>query len=45
VLAPGAQPGPNQVVVEVVGVNPVDAANRADPSWAGVRPRTSWAWS
>jgi len=34
------QPGPDQVVVtvEAVGVNPVDAGNRADPSWAGVRP-------
>jgi NADPH:quinone reductase len=34
------QPGPHQVVVavEAVGVNPVDAGNRADPSWAGVRP-------
>jgi NADPH2:quinone reductase len=37
---PAPQPGPNQVVVavEAVGVNPVDAANRADPSWAGVSP-------
>jgi NADPH2:quinone reductase len=37
---PAPQPGPDQVVVavEAVGVNPVDAANRADPSWAGVRP-------
>ena len=37
---PAPQPGPHQVViaVEAVGVNPVDAANRADPSWAGVRP-------
>jgi NADPH2:quinone reductase len=37
---PAPQPGPGQVVVavEAVGVNPVDAANRADPSWAGVRP-------
>jgi NADPH:quinone reductase-like Zn-dependent oxidoreductase len=34
------QPGPNQVVVtvEAVGVNPVDAGNRADPGWAGVNP-------
>jgi NADPH:quinone reductase len=34
------QPGPHQVVVavEAVGVNPVDAGNRADPSWAGVSP-------
>jgi NADPH2:quinone reductase len=37
---PAPQPGPHQVViaVEAVGVNPVDAANRADPSWAGVHP-------
>ena len=37
---PAPQPGPGQAVVavEAVGVNPVDAANRADPSWAGVRP-------
>jgi NADPH:quinone reductase len=34
----GPEPGPGQVVVavEAVGVNPVDASNRADPSWAGV---------
>src|SRR6266540_4218835 len=34
------QPGPHQVVVavEAVGVNPVDAGNRADPSWAGLSP-------
>jgi NADPH:quinone reductase len=38
-LAP-PQPGPCQVVVavEAVGVNPVDAAIRADPSWSGVSP-------
>ena len=37
---PAPQPGPHQVVVavEAVGVNPVDAGNRADPSWAGVNP-------
>jgi NADPH:quinone reductase-like Zn-dependent oxidoreductase len=37
---PAPQPGPDQVVVavEAVGVNPVDAADRADPSWVGVRP-------
>jgi NADPH:quinone reductase len=37
---PAPQAGPNQVVVavEAAGVNPVDAGNRADPSWAGVRP-------
>jgi NADPH:quinone reductase len=37
---PAPRPGPGQVVVavEAVGVNPVDAGNRADPSWAGVRP-------
>jgi NADPH:quinone reductase-like Zn-dependent oxidoreductase len=33
-------PGPDEVLVEVeaVGVNPVDAGNRSDPSWAGVSP-------
>jgi NADPH2:quinone reductase len=37
---PAPRPGPGQVVVavEAVGVNPVDAGNRADPSWAGVQP-------
>jgi NADPH2:quinone reductase len=37
---PAPEPGPDQVVVavEAVGVNPVDAGNRADPSWAGIRP-------
>jgi NADPH:quinone reductase len=37
---PAPQPGPDQVVVavEAVGVNPVDAGNRADPGWAGVSP-------
>jgi NADPH:quinone reductase len=37
---PAPQPGPDQVVVavEAVGVNPVDAGNRADPSWAGISP-------
>jgi NADPH2:quinone reductase len=37
---PAPQPGPHQVViaVEAVGVNLVDASNRADPSWAGVNP-------
>jgi NADPH:quinone reductase len=37
---PAPRPGPGQVVVavEAVGVNPVDAGNRADPSWAGIRP-------
>ena len=37
---PAPQPGPDRVVVavEAVGVNPVDAGNRADPSWAGVHP-------
>lgn len=32
--------GPGRVVVRVgaVGVNPVDATNRADPSWAGIEP-------
>ena len=37
---PAPEPGPDQVVVAVdaVGVNPVDAGNRANPSWAGIRP-------
>jgi NADPH2:quinone reductase len=37
---PAPRPGPGQVVVavEAAGVNPVDAGNRADPAWAGVRP-------
>src|SRR5262245_60991064 len=32
--------GPDDVLVEVeaVGVNPVDLGNRADPSWAVIRP-------
>jgi NADPH:quinone reductase-like Zn-dependent oxidoreductase len=35
---PRPRPGPGEVLVEVeaVGVNPVDAGNRADPSWAGL---------
>jgi NADPH2:quinone reductase len=35
---PPPRPEPHQVVVavEAAGVNPVDAGNRADPSWAGV---------
>ena len=34
------RPGPGQVLVavEAAGVNPVDAGNRADPAWAGLRP-------
>jgi NADPH:quinone reductase len=37
---PAPRPGPGQVVVavEAAGVNPVDAGNRADPSWAGLTP-------
>jgi NADPH:quinone reductase len=37
---PVPRPAPGQVVVavEAAGVNPVDAGNRADPSWAGVSP-------
>jgi NADPH:quinone reductase len=37
---PDPEPGPGQVLVavEAVGVNPVDAQNRADPSWAGIAP-------
>ncbi|HEX3932668.1 MAG TPA: NADP-dependent oxidoreductase [Nocardioides sp.] len=36
---PRPRPGPDEVLVDVeaVGVNPVDAGNRADPSWAGLR--------
>ncbi len=33
---PEAGPGEVLVRVEAVGMNPVDAGNRADPSWAGV---------
>jgi len=33
---PVAGPDEVLVVVEAVGVNPVDAGNRSDPSWAGV---------
>ena len=37
---PDPEPGPGQVLVavEAVGVNPVDAQNRADPTWAGLTP-------
>jgi NADPH2:quinone reductase len=37
---PDPRPGPGQVLVavEAAGVNPVDAGNRADPSWAGLAP-------
>lgn len=37
---PAPRPGPGQVVVavEAAGVNPVDAGNRADPTWAGLDP-------
>jgi NADPH2:quinone reductase len=35
---PHAQPGHVVVRVAAVGVNPVDAGNRADPSWAGIEP-------
>jgi NADPH:quinone reductase len=36
---PGPVPGPGQVRIRVMaaGVNPVDAGNRADGSWAGLR--------
>jgi NADPH:quinone reductase-like Zn-dependent oxidoreductase len=36
---PDPQPGPGQVriVVRAAGVNPVDAGNRADGSWAGLQ--------
>jgi NADPH2:quinone reductase len=35
---PEPSPGPGEVLIEVeaVGVNPVDAGNRSDPSWAGL---------
>lgn len=33
---PAAQGGQVVVTVEAVGVNPVDAGNRADPEWAGI---------
>src|SRR5438105_14068210 len=34
------EPGPNDVLVEIVcaGINPVDAGNRRDGSWAGIEP-------
>jgi len=37
---PEPEAGPDQVLVEVeaVGVDPVDLGNRADPTWAGIRP-------
>jgi NADPH:quinone reductase len=37
---PEPEPGPDDVLVavEAVGVNPVDAGNRTDPSWAGISP-------
>jgi NADPH2:quinone reductase len=35
---PHAQPGHVVVRVAAVGVNPVDAGNRADPSWARIEP-------
>jgi len=33
---PSAEAGQVVVAVEAVGVNPVDAGNRADPGWAGI---------
>jgi NADPH:quinone reductase len=38
---PDPVPGPGQVRISVraAGVNPVDAGNRADGSWAGLQPR------
>jgi len=36
--APRARPGHVVVRVEAAGVNPVDAANRADPTWAAIEP-------
>jgi NADPH2:quinone reductase len=35
---PVAGPGEVLVEVEAAGVNPVDAGNRSDPSWAGISP-------
>ena len=37
---PEPVPGPDDLVIEVeaAGVNPVDAGNRSDPSWAGISP-------
>lgn len=36
--APRARPGHVVVRVEAAGVNPVDASNRADPTWAAIEP-------
>jgi NADPH:quinone reductase-like Zn-dependent oxidoreductase len=36
--APRARPGHVVVRVEASGVNPVDASNRADPTWAAIEP-------
>ncbi|HEX3330152.1 MAG TPA: NADP-dependent oxidoreductase [Gaiellales bacterium] len=36
--APRAGPGHVVLRVEAAGVNPVDASNRADPSWAAIEP-------
>jgi NADPH2:quinone reductase len=33
---PAARAGQVVIAVEAVGVNPVDAGNRADPAWAGI---------
>ena len=35
---PHAKPGHVVVRVGAAGVNPVDASNRADPSWAEIEP-------
>ena len=35
---PTARPGCVVVRVGAAGVNPVDAGNRVDPSWAGIEP-------
>jgi len=37
VADPGAGPGQVRVAVRAAGVNPVDAGNRADGDWAGLR--------
>ena len=34
---PVAGPGQARIVVHAAGVNPVDAGNRADGQWAGLR--------
>jgi NADPH:quinone reductase-like Zn-dependent oxidoreductase len=40
---PLAGPGQVRVAVHAAGTNPVDAGNRADGAWAGLRPPASSA--